>query len=73
MFYLERTINSDIGPVRTYLRSTQNQSNTFLGAMGIASPSINYQNESITTMESCRFQYIDTPETTQKITYRLIY
>ena len=73
MFYLERTINSKIGPVRTYLRSTQIQSNTFLGAIGIASPSICYQNETTTTMESCRFQYIDTPETTDTITYRLMY
>ena len=38
---------------------------------GIMPPAINYQLSSTSTMESCFYQYFDTPSTTSQITYKM--
>lgn len=74
MFYLERTVNHKIGPEVTYLRNTDNDSGTANYPMGIACPSMSYYHSNTdSTPELCRFMYVDEPQTTENVTYRVMF
>lgn len=61
MFYLNRYTDPDKGNLTTPLRSSNPLPGSDPVALGIAVPTITYFYEDNTTMEVCRYTYIDTP------------